>query len=146
MQTKLLNIKISVIFLSESVSHSVVSNSFATPRTIAHRAPLSMTFSRQENWRGSHSILQGIFLTQGSISYTFKDRMYRNGEMESARYTYKSESESCSVVSFCDPMDYKVHGILARILEQVAVPFSRGSSQPRGRTQVSSIAGGFFTS
>ena len=44
-------------------------------------------------------------------------------------------------------MDYTVHGILqARILEQVAFPFSRGSSQPRDQTQVSSIAGGFFTS
>ena len=38
-------------------------------------------------------------------------------------------------------------GILqARILEWVAVPFSRGSSQPRDQTQVSHIAGGFFTS
>ena len=33
----------------------------------------------------------------------------------------------------------------ARILEWVAMPSSRGSSQPRGRTQVSCIAGGFFT-
>ena len=40
-----------------------------------------------------------------------------------------------------------VHGILqARILEWVTVPFSRESSQPRDRTQVSHIAGGFFTS
>ena len=40
-----------------------------------------------------------------------------------------------------------VHGILqARILEWVAFPFSRGSSQPRGQTQVSRIAGRFFTS
>ena len=38
-------------------------------------------------------------------------------------------------------------GILqARILEWVAYPFSRGSSQPRSRTGVSCIAGGFFTS
>ena len=38
-------------------------------------------------------------------------------------------------------------GILqARILEWIAVPFSRGSSQPRDRTQVSRIAGVFFTS
>ena len=38
------------------------------------------------------------------------------------------------------------HGILqARILEWVAIPFSRGSSQPRDRTQVSCIAGRFFT-
>jgi len=44
-------------------------------------------------------------------------------------------------------MDYIVHGILqARILEWVAIPFFRGSSQPRDQTQVSSIAGGFFTS
>ena len=47
----------------------------------------------------------------------------------------------------CDLMDYTIHGTLqARILEWTAFPFSRGSSQPRDRTQVSSIAGGFFTS
>ena len=34
----------------------------------------------------------------------------------------------------------------ARILEWVAMPSSRGSSRPRDRTQVSCIAGGFFTS
>ena len=34
--------------------------------------------------------------------------------------------------TLCDPTDYAVHGILhVRILEWVAVPFSRGSSQPR---------------
>ena len=33
-------------------SHSVVSDSFATPWTAAHRAPLSMGFSRWEYWRG----------------------------------------------------------------------------------------------
>ena len=44
-------------------------------------------------------------------------------------------------------MNYTVRGILqARILEWVAFPFSRGSSQPRDQTQVSHIAGGFFTS
>ena len=42
---------------------------------------------------------------------------------------------------------YTVHGILqARILEWVAIPFSRGSSQPRDQTQVSCISGRFFTS
>ena len=42
--------------------------------------------------------------------------------------------------TLCDPTDYTIHGILqARILEWVAVPFSRGSSQPRYRTQVSSL-------
>ena len=46
--------------------------------------------------------------------------------------------------TLCDPMDYTVHGILqARMLEWIAVPFSRGSSQLRDRTRVSHIAGGF---
>ena len=51
-----------------------------------------------------------------------------------------------SYPTLCYPMDYTVHGILqARILEWVAFPFSRGSSQPRDQTQVSCIAGRFFT-
>ena len=64
--------------------------------------------------------------------------------------TYRSEKESelaqlCPTL--CDPVDCSppgssVHGILqARILEWVAIPFSRGSSWPRDRTQVSCIAG-----
>ena len=49
--------------------------------------------------------------------------------------------------TLCNSTDYTVHGILQpRILEWVAFPFSRGSSQPRDRTQVSHIAGEFFTS
>ena len=48
--------------------------------------------------------------------------------------------------TLCNSVNYTVHGILqARILEWVAVPFFRGSSQPRDRTQVYCIAGGFFT-
>ena len=46
----------------------------------------------------------------------------------------------------CSPPDSSVHGILqARIVEWVAVPFSREPSQPRDLTQVSRIAGIFFT-
>ena len=58
------------------------------------------------------------------------------------------QSESRSVVSDSfNPTDYTVHGILqARILEWVAFPLSRESSQHRDQTQVSHIAGGFFTS
>ena len=54
-------------------------------------------------------------------------------------------AQSCPTL--CDPMDYTVHGIFkARIMEWVAFPFSRGSSQPRDHTQVACIAGRFFTS
>ena len=58
-------------------------------------------------------------------------------------------AQSCPTL--CDPLDCSppgssVHGILqARILEWVAMPFSRGSSQPRDQTQISYIAGRFFT-
>ena len=55
--------------------------------------------------------------------------------------------KSLSHVQLCNPMDYTAHGIRqARILEWAVCPFSRGSSQPRDRTQVSHIAGEFFTS
>ena len=51
----------------------------------------------------------------------------------------------------CDPVDYSlpdssVHGILqARISEWIAIPFSRGSSQPRDHTWISCISSRFFT-
>ena len=46
----------------------------------------------------------------------------------------------------CSPPDSSVHEILwARILEWVAIPFSRGYSWPRDQTQVSCNAGSFFT-
>ena len=59
---------------------------------------------------------------------------------------------SCSSYpTLCDPMDCSlpgsfVHGIFqARILEWVAISFSRGSSRPRNQTCTSCIAGEFFT-
>ena len=54
--------------------------------------------------------------------------------------------------TLCDPRDYSlpgssVQGVLqVRIVEWVAVPFSRGSFRPRNWTGVFCIAGGFFTS
>ena len=63
----------------------------------------------------------------------------------------KSESEVAqSCPTLCDPMDYSLpgssaHGILqARVLEWVAISFSRGSSLPRDWTWVSRIVGRRF--
>ena len=59
-------------------------------------------------------------------------------------------AQSCLTV--CNTLDhgslgYSVHGILqARIQDWLAIPFSRGSSQPRNQTWISCIAGRFFTS
>ena len=67
------------------------------------------------------------------------------------KYSFVAHSELVKVTQSCPTLchstDYIVHGILqARILERIAFPFSRGSSQPRDQTQVSRIEGGFFTS
>ena len=64
-------------------------------------------------------------------------------------HTHREVAQSCPTL--CDPMDCSppgslVHGIFqAWILEWVAVSFSRGSSWPRDRTQVSRIVGRRFT-
>ena len=63
-------------------------------------------------------------------------------------FTFHLVAQLC--LTLCNPRDYSppgssVHGILqARILEWVAMPSSRGSSQHRDQTQVSHTAGGFF--
>ena len=62
-----------------------------------------------------------------------------------------SEVKLLSRVRLCDPMDCilsgsSVHGIFqAKVLEWIAISFSRGSSQPRNQTRVSRIAGRRFT-
>ena len=58
----------------------------------------------------------------------------------------KWECKSLSHVRICDPTDYTVHGILqARILEWVAISFSRDLPDPEIKLAVSCIAGRFFT-
>ena len=68
------------------------------------------------------------WLSEEALQIAEKRREVKGKEKE------KNESESHSVGT-----------LQARILEWVALPFSRGSSQPRGQTQVSRIAGRFFT-
>ena len=66
------------------------------------------------------------------------------------KWSEMKAAQSCATL--CNSMDCSlpgssVHGILqARILEWVAIPFSRESSKPRDQTQVSCTAGSFFTS
>ena len=81
-----------------------------------------------------------------------KKVFHENGDDEKAVVTIFIPSKvkvkvAQSCPTLCDPMDYTVQGILqARILEWIAFPFSRASSQARDRTQVSCTAGGFFIS
>ena len=77
------------------------------------------------------------------------ERRQRWSTFERGRKVKVSVTQSGPIL--CDPMSCSppgssVRGIFqAGILEWVAIPFSRGSSQPRNWTQVSSIAGRFFT-
>ena len=107
------------------------------PWTIVHQAPLPMGFFRQEYWNGlpfppSRESSQAKDQTCG-ISYLGRQILYH--------WTTLKVKVAQLCPTLCDPMDSTVHGILqARILEWVAFPFSRGSSQPRDQTQVSYIA------
>ena len=100
----------------------------------------------QLSHQGSQYIMQNAWLDKAQAGIRIVGKNINN-----LTYTddtsLRAESESQSCATFCNPMDYTVPGILqARILEWVAFPFSRGSSQPRDRSQVSCIAGRFFTS
>ena len=67
--------------------------------------------------------------------------------MNTVLYVLCLGAQSC--LTLCDPMGCSPPGSMeilqARTLEWVAMPSSGGSSQPRDRTQVSRISGGFFT-
>ena len=115
----------------------------ATPWPAAYQAPPSTGFSRQEYSSGLP--LSSPPETMSMLLFGIGFCRYNQAKMRSY---WVRVCKSHSVVSdFFDPLDYTVHGILqARILEWTALPSSRGSSQLRDRTQISHIAGGFFTS
>ena len=119
-------------WVSLSVSHSVVSDS-VTPWTVAHQAPPSMGFPRQECWSG----LLGP--PPGDLPYPrVKPRSPAPPALAVGFFTTSALGKpqySCSVcvlvtqscLTLCDPMGCSlpgssVHGILqARILEWVAI-------------------------
>ena len=82
-----------------------------------------------------------------SYDYTFLIPLSCTHKCLSAPITLLKMKVTQSRPTLWDPTNYTVRGILqARILEWIAVPFSRVSSQPRDWTQVSLIAYRFFTS
>ena len=131
-----------------------MSDSFVTPLppwTVAHQAPLCMEFSRQE-------YLSGLpFPSPGDLPYPVSNPRLlslrnRQGDslppshLGSPCWRWVSEGvKSLNCVRLCNPMDCRLpgsslHGILqARILEWVAISFSRGSSWLRDRTRVSEL-------
>ena len=114
-------------------SSSVMSVSFATPWTVAHQAPLSMGFSRQEYWSTLPLPSPGILLTLGSNASLLHCRSHQGSSSHCAAAAAKS---LLSCLTRCDPMGCSptgspVPGILqARILEWVAISFSRDLLDP----------------
>ena len=79
---------------------------------------------------GCHFLLQGIFPTQGLNLGLLHCRqiLYQLSYKGNPKVKMKVAQ---AYLTLCNPMDYTVHGILqTRILEWVAFPSSRGSSQP----------------
>ena len=113
---------------------------------LAHQAPQSMGFPRQEYWNRLPFLSPGDLPNPGMEPRSpalQADSLPLN--RQGVKWSEVKGTESC--LTLCDPMDCTVHGILqAIILEWVAFPFSSRSSQPRDPTQVSHISGRFFTS
>ena len=102
------------------------------------------------SWSSLQGLILNYLLSCNSGDNRKFDKDLRCGSFRGVRRSEVkwSEVEVChSCLTLCSPMDYTVPGTLqARILEWVTFPFSRESSQPRDWTQVSCIAGKFFTS
>ena len=141
-----------------ALSHSVVSDSLRPHRLKPTRLFYPWDFLGKNTGVGCHALIQGIFLTQGS-----NPGLYFAGGFFTIWGTREAHYRPCIINKeteipwdwfWClDSQNYRVTNIWlipsilqARILEWVAFPFSRRSSQPRDQSQVSCIAGGFFTS
>ena len=84
-----------------------------------------------------------IFPSWGVTANTHRTRL--NDDMNTSVLVAQSYLPICDPMD-CSPPGSSVHGMLqARIQEWVAIPFSRGSSQPRDRSKVSCTADRFFT-
>ena len=117
---------------NESESHSVIIRLFATPQIIYN----PWNFPGHNTGVGSHSLLQGSSQSRDQTQVS---------HIAGGCFTSWATRETL-VPNFLQ-LHGQYHGIpQARILEWVAIPFSRGSSQPRDGIQISCIEGGFFTS
>ena len=126
----------------------------ATLRAVAHQAPLFMGFCRQEDWSGlsfpSPEDLPDPGLNLGLLRLLLCRQILYHWAIREVQHESQSKvAQSCPTL--CDPMDCSppgssVYGILqARILERVAISFSRRSSRSRDWTWVSHIVGRRFT-
>ena len=140
-------------------SHSVVSDSLRPHGLQPTRLLRPWDFPGKRTGVGCHFLFQGIFPTQGlnpGLPHC-RQTLYplsHQGSLKKKINKFKnskSESRSSRVWLFATPWTVAHQAPLsmgffqARILELAAIPFPSGFSQPRDWTQVSHIAGRFFT-
>ena len=137
---------------SESVTHSVVSDSVQPHGLyVAHQAPLPTGFSRQEYSSGLPLPPPGDFpdsriKPKSLVSPALQADALLAEPLGKPKVLVARSCPTLGDSMDCSPPGSSVHRILqTRILEQVAIAFSSGSSQPRDQTRVLCIAGRFFT-
>ena len=107
--------------------------------------------SGQNTGVGSLFLLQGIFPTEESNWDLFTGRFFTSWATKALKRESKVKRSRSVMSNSLRPMDCSlsgssIHGIFqARVLEWIAISFSRGSSRPRNGTRDSRIAGGRFT-
>ena len=142
--------------LSESESVKSLSHVWLsmTPWTVAHQAPLSMEFSRQEYWSRLPFPSPGIFLTQGWPRDQTRGRLHcgqilyhpaTREALDNVLACVRAKSlQPC--LTLCDPADCSLPGssvreiLQARVLDWVAISSSRGSSLPMDWTCISYVS------
>ena len=84
---------------------------FATLWAVAHQAPLSMGFSRQEYWSGLPFPPPGDLPTQGSILHFLPLMRWQEGSLPLAPPGNKFSSVARSCPTIWDPMDWSTPGL-----------------------------------
>ena len=140
---------------------------FMTPWTVSHQAPLFMEFSKQEYCSGLPFPSPGDLPNQGieptsPVSPTLAGSFFTSWATRAALYLFFVNSNQIPCLVRMDIVENESHSVVSdslwphgltmqsmefsrpELLEGVAFPFSRGSSQPKAWTQVSHIAGRFL--
>ena len=148
-----------------TLSHFIYVQLFATLCTVAHPAPLSIGFSRQENWSGllcpppgdlpdpgiepasltSSRLASRFFTTWHHSPWNSPGQNTGVGSLSLPQGIFLTQGLNPGLLH-CRQILYQLsHKGSPRILEWIAHPFSSRSSQTKNQPGVSCIAGGFFT-
>ena len=133
---------ISALLKQMCASEQALEGKWLCPHPRLHRDPRALAL-----WASGSLLNGGGAGLQGRRSKTTPHQppLFRGW----LQFTWEWVKVAQSCPTLCNPVDYSVHGILQAQntgMGSLSLPFFRLSSQPRDRTQVSHIAGGFFTS